>query len=71
MTMRRTAGAAARRDIDVVDDSTAVAEQTTVAMTPDVLIPGPEAQAEFASMFSLSQHPAISYITEILSLSRG
>eukprot|EP01045_Picozoa_sp_COSAG04_P006859 COSAG04_NODE_345_length_16159_cov_5.383126_14_plen_1155_part_01 len=61
----------ARLRIDVVDDSTTVAEQTTIAVTPGVLIPGSEAQAEFARLFSQSNHPAISYITEILPVGRG
>ena len=67
-----TCSSETRVRIDVVDESTTIAQQSTV-MVPDpgVLIPGSEAQAQFASMFSVAQHPAIAYITEILPVGRG
>jgi hypothetical protein len=66
-----TCSSETRLRIDVVDESTTVAEQTTMAVDPRVLIPGSEAQAQFASMFSVAQHPAIAYVTEILPVGRG
>eukprot|EP01046_Picozoa_sp_COSAG06_P006501 COSAG06_NODE_306_length_17801_cov_6.989210_12_plen_1895_part_00 len=60
-----------RLTIDVVDESTTISEQTTLPVAPGMLIPGSEAQAQLASMFALSQHPAIAYVTEILPVGRG
>jgi hypothetical protein len=60
-----------RLTIDVTDESTTISEQTTLPVAPGMLIPGSEAQAQLASMFALSQHPAIAYLTEILPVGRG
>eukprot|EP01043_Picozoa_sp_COSAG02_P002436 COSAG02_NODE_56_length_43700_cov_33.650765_7_plen_1205_part_00 len=60
-----------RLTIDVVDESTTISEQSTLLVDPGMLIPGSEAQAQLASIFALSQHPAIAYITDIVPVGRG
>ena len=61
-----------RVQIDVQDQSTTVIEQTTMTIDDlGVLIPGSETQAEFASMFSIAQHPAIAYVAEIVPVGLG
>ena len=61
-----------RVQIDVQDQSTTVIEQATMTINnPGVLIPGSESQAEFASMFSVAQHPAIAYVAEIVPVGLG
>eukprot|EP01047_Picozoa_sp_COSAG01_P047772 COSAG01_NODE_4595_length_4890_cov_3.789814_2_plen_1402_part_01 len=60
-----------RMRVDVRDKTTTVAERTLIEVPTQVLIPGSEAEAQFATMFTASQHPAIAYVTEILHVARG
>jgi hypothetical protein len=67
----RTCSSATRLQIDVLDRSTTVIQELTMSLSEQELIPGSEAQADFASMFAQAQHPAIAYVSEILPVGMG
>ena len=62
---------AARLQIDVRDTSTTITDHSLHPVSPDIFTPGSEAEAQFATMFSGTQHPAISYVTEIIPVGLG
>ena len=62
---------AARLQIDVLDTSTTITDHSLHPVSPEIFTPGSEAEAQFATMFSGTQHPAISYVTEIIPVGLG
>ena len=53
------------------DTSTTITDHSLHPVSPDIFTPGSEAEAQFATMFSGTQHPAISYVTEIIPVGLG
>lgn len=61
----------ARLRVDVRDTSTTISVHGILSVNSAVLTPGSEAEAQLAQMFTMSQHPAISYVTEIQAVHPG